>query len=346
MATFYLVISLLYCFIILVVIGVGPALLCFPQRNNLSFLFAVTPVIGLAVTTVVGTSLVALDLPITVWAMWWLVIATLFSASVIVTKLVQKNYHFICIDTSIWVLGLGFIIVISVLSLPFILGDLSYSMLRGNGTDQFNYLSLADALLHKPYSWFFSVDEQTLIKQNPVYFLAKQLLSSRWSVAMLLGFFSYLIKVPIYTFNYLFMVLLFVLNYSVVFLFSLRLQLNKYLAVLLAISACVGFWPQFIMDTQALACVSAFPIIFLLLIFLDKSVSEAFKFYRKGSIYFAIFFSALLVLYIEISTVILLGFIFLLGIHLFVKRNVLPNLSYYLLVLIFFHPLLFCFPLI
>jgi hypothetical protein len=336
MAMFYSVIGMLQCLLVLVLIGTGPTLLCFPHCNNLSFLFAVTPVIGLVMTTLIGTSLVAFDLPITVWAMWWLVIATIFSSSVILAKLAKKNYYFVRLDASFWVLCLGFIIVISLLSLPFILGDLSYSILRGNGTDEFNYLTLADALLHKPYSWFFRVAEQTLISQNPVYFLAKQLLSDRWSVAMLLGFFSYLIKVPIYTFIYLFMVLLFALNYSLVFLFSLRLQLNSYLAVLLAISICVGFWPQFIIDIQALSCISSFPIIFLLLVFLDKAMSEEFHFYKNECVYFAIIFIALLFLYVEISIVILLGFIFFLGINLLVKRKILPKLIYYFSVLIFF----------
>lgn len=316
---FNVAINIFYIYLIFLLMGIGPTLFIYKQGIYLDVLLSLAPVIGLIFTTCFGTYFVLLDWPVSTWAMPWLLISILFS--VIYTILATRKDKFLIktSDSHLWLFIGGFSLTFALLTIPLLVGGLNFTILRGNGTDTFNYITMAGYLFHEPYSFVFSSTVQTLIDKHASYALAQQLLSSRWSVSMLLAWCSAITNLPFYKLEYGFTVLFFLMNYGLIFIFRRRLNTPLWLSVLLAISICVGFFAQFILDIRAMSQISTVPLIIVLVYLLSEIEVDSIHVWKK-QILIGFVFSSIVFLYIELIPSIVLGTILFLLIQFLHKH--------------------------
>lgn len=317
------VLGTLCLFCIFLGIGLGPTLWLFsykkPEEDRL-FTLAVAPVIGVVLTTLVGTYCVLWDLPIEAWGKKWLTISLLFSTMLmIVTPLIRRIQY----GSSEWcrqpvsqsstknkttfILSYsGFLLCCIFLLLPLLLGGLNYTILRGNGTDTFNYITMAGYLIHEPLSWVYSAPITDLVAKHPSYSLAYVLFTkTRWSTSMLMGWCSYITHIPLYRFEFGFTTLFYLMLYGVSYCFAASFSLKPRYALLIALAICLGFYGQFVLDVRAISQVSTLPLLVLIAL-LGTSYDTTLK--NRGAIAAGLTLAAFAMLYIELMPTLILGF--------------------------------------
>lgn len=273
--------------------------------------FVWSPIIGLIWLTLSGTLLVFCNYPVSSWCSWWLLLSLLVSISIGYASH-HSIYAGIKEKTFPYCLG-GGILSLLLLALPVIVGGQSFSILRGNGTDAFNYVAMANTLNYMPYDFFMQSSPEWLASKEPFYPLAQTLINgTRWPVSMLLALFSQWLDLPPYQFEYSFSLYFFLLEYLVTFLFALKLSLKPHVCLLLSLAVCLGFWGQWLLDIRAQSQISVMPLMMASLFFLinlDKKNKEQ---YWKECLLFCFLLSALVFLYVEIVPLIACaGFILL-----------------------------------
>lgn len=307
-------------FVILSLIGIGPALVIF--KNPLEFCFSIAPAIGLALSTLAGTYLIHLDYPISDWAIVWPAIAITISILLCIYSSYQKppvnNY------SNIKALSFGLIVTSLLVFIPIIIGGLTFTVLRGNGSDTFNYITMAGYLQHEPFSWIHTATDKALIDKHPTYLSAKVLLKTRWSTSVILGWCSTLMRSPLERFEYGFTTLFFLITYCCTFSIALRLSLKKNYAALLAIAICVGFWAQFILDVRAMSQISALPLFVLFVLLLLHAEENNTNHIQQAAM--AATIAAIAFLYIELLPLITLGLLLFFLNQLIRKQDTLINL--------------------
>lgn len=291
----------IYLFLVLTLMGIGPALQLFKSVDQA---LAVAPTIGLTMTTIVGTYLVLFNYPISIWANSWLItsitisLLLAFYQSLKIKKIPQQNKN-------LFILFIGIITTTFLLLMPMLAGGLDFTTLRGNGSDTFNYLTLAGYLQHEPYSWAQTTNIQTLINKHPSYAWASELLITRWSTALLLGWTAILSHIPLYRFEYGFTALLFMLSFGCLFCLTLRLSIKAQYSLIIAIALCTGFWAQHLMDIRAMSQMSALPLTLLLAIQVIDIEENQNSLLRQT--WLGIILAAIILLYTEMLTLIILG---------------------------------------
>jgi len=266
-----LFLGLLFAFLAFAVVGFGPALYLSPDRHRLGFAIAVAPVVGFVLVTVIGTYLTLLNITVARWTIPLLIVGAAVSLLLILlswrvwefSTTPQDRHSAVCGAT-------GFVFTWALLVAPQLLGGLQYTVLRGNGTDAFNYVAAADYLDREPFSWAKQVDPQTLVNRDDSYTRATILLDSRWSTFMLLAFSSRVAQVPPYIFEYCFSLLCFLLAYGPAFLFARAIGLWPSYAALTAAVICIGFWAQLILDTRAQSQLNSIPVLLFLMILIGR----------------------------------------------------------------------------
>lgn len=258
----------LITFLLLGFIGLGPALFVFKNR----YAIFLAPAIGLLFTTLIGTYLILLNFPVMEWSVAWSIIGILLSVSLIIRhwNIIKDGFFY---DKRIYVFFIGLIITSFLILIPIVIGGLNFIVLRGNGTDSFNYITMAGYLLHEPYSFIHTSDVPQLLYKHPSYLLAKELLETRWSTSMLLAWTADISKVPLYYFDYAFSCLFFMISYACAFALLSLSEIKIRYIFLVSIALSVGFLGQFIIDIRALSNVSAMPLC-LLFVFLIAYIEE------------------------------------------------------------------------
>jgi len=252
-------------------IGIGPALFLNPGRNRWGVAIALAPVVGFVLVTIFGTYLTLADIKVARWTLPLLVVGTSMSLLLILLRhhTEQPRATPEGLHVAIWGAS-GFIFTLAVIAAPQMLGGLQFSVLRGNGTDSFNYIATADYLDREPLSWANRTDRQTLVDRDPSYELARELLITRWSTFMMLAFSSRTGQTPPYIFEYCFSLLCFLMAYGPAFLYARSLQLMLGAAALTAGAICVGFWAQVILDTRAQSQLNSIPVLLLFMLLLSR----------------------------------------------------------------------------
>ena len=325
--------AIIYLYVCLFTLGIGPALLVFGIGNTWDKLLGVAPAFGLLLITLVGTYLVLLDYPVEIWAFPILMIGAIGSLFFAFNVIKGKKYLGYQYRKHLMVFLAGLLIVIASLILPMIIGGLNYTVLRGNGTDSFNYITMAGYLLHEPYSFIFHSTIDTLINKNASYVLAQSLLSTRWSTSMLLAWSSSITHLPLYSLEFGFTTLFFIMNYGLSFNIARDLRLSPIYALLVAVSVCIGCWGQVLLDVRAMSQISAFPV-FLFFVYVLNDIETELINSLKKQLLLGFTFTALIFLYVEIIPTILLGVIIFLLIQFLHKRYSVHRLfKYWLAVL-------------
>lgn len=309
--------------------------------------FIWSPVIGFIWLVLSGTLLVFCSYPVSVWCNSWLLFSLLLSVS-----FGYASRHTLCSATndlyfpvyspdSFQFFLYGGIFSLLALTLPFIVGGESFSILRGNGTDAFNYVAMANALDNVPYDFLMQASPQWLASKHPFYPLAQTLLNgTRWPVSMLLALFSRWLGLSPYQFEYNFSLYFFLLEYLITFLFALKLSLKPKISMLLSLAVCIGFWGQWLLDIRAQSQMSVMPLVMASTYLLVNLSKKSKLQYWKECVLFCILVSAISFLYMEIIPIIALA-----GLILLVwPKNRWHLVGYYILaVLIAFLFLLFHF---
>jgi hypothetical protein len=262
--------GLLWALLAFLILGAGPSMILGSSTRGLGFTIAVAPVVGFVLVTVSGTYLTRLDIPVERWAAPLLVVGASLSLLLILLRRSAElpAASFAERRAALWGAG-GFVFTLVLALAPQLLGGLQYSILRGNGSDSFNYIAAANYLDHEPFSWAQRVDPQTLVNRDQSYERARRLLDTRWSTFMMLAFSARVAQVPPYVFEYCFSLLCLLLGYGPAFLYARSLELRPIYAALTAAAICLGFWAQVILDTRAQSQLNSIPVLLLLMLLIS-----------------------------------------------------------------------------
>ncbi len=321
-ATFGLVLNLL----LFAGLGAGPCLCLLSGPRRLALAAAMAPAMGFVLTAIFGTYLTLMDLPVSRWCLPWIIVALTCSAALTVACLLRQRIGARRAGKRWLVLAAcGFIVTAALTVAPWSLGGLQYTILRGNGTDSFNYITAAGYLDHEPYSWASHVSTQTLVDRHPSYERARELLIGRWATFMMLAFTSRVAGAPAYRFEYLFSVLFFLLAYGPVLIYArIFLKLRPWHAVLTALAVCAGFWAQLILDLRADAQQNSVPVLLLIAVLIAHMEDRrAPRVYWKEHVLLGVAVLSLLFFYPEILPMAALGCAVFLGVYLW--RNPAPG---------------------
>jgi hypothetical protein len=275
---------------VLTVIGFGPALLFLSGKRRLETALALAPGMGFITTGIIGTILVSLDHPVSQWAGLWSMTAALLSvAAILIVFLKRRENPLADVDRAMVTLyAAGSVAVLALLLWPLAAGGSSFTVLRGNGTDTFNYMAMAGYLDHEPYSWAQGTNAAALIEKHPSYGLAKELLTSRWTTSMLLSWTSRVGNIPIYRFDYGYTILCLLLAFGPAFCLALSAGLSRWVALAVAVSVCTGFWAQLVLDVRAMSQLNSLPTLLILGVTASRlDEHSAFRLGREPMLLFA-----------------------------------------------------------
>jgi len=268
-----LFLGLLWALLALSLVGFGPSLYLGSAKHRLGFAIAIAPVAGFVLITVFGTYLTLLDITVARWTVPLLVVGSTFSLALTLLFLSSRAQEHSSTPeerrSAIWGAA-GFVFTLVLIVAPQLLGGLRYSVLRGNGSDAFNYVAAADYLDREPRSWAKQVDPQTLVNRDDSYSRVSPLLEVRWSTFMLLAFSSRVAQVPPYIFEYCFSLLCFLLAYGPAFLYARGIGLRPRYAALTAAVICIGFWAQVVLDTRAQSQLNTIPVLLFLMMLIGR----------------------------------------------------------------------------
>jgi len=190
------------------------------------------------------------------------------------------------------------------------LGGISFHLLRGNGTDSFNYLTLAAALRHHSFPDIRIMDAQSLISQNPSFGLAKVLLIQRWSSGAVLAWLSQITGAEFVLISWLFAHLCLILSAGPCFLLARALGLDRWRSAAITTAILAGLWSQALVDMQALSHLHALPIAFLSVFLIIQAQGQpVLAWVRNGRFLLLLSSCALLLAYPELIALVLLGLI-------------------------------------
>jgi hypothetical protein len=225
-----------------------------------STLFFLAPVVGLASISIVCTFATLAGLPSDLYARAIGVPLLLLALFVLAVQF--RDYSVENARKNVWIPPTITFVVAAVMGfLPLILGGWQYVILRGNGTDAFNYVAMADALKGYPIDWILGVSKDRLVEVSPSLSLAQDLLRTRWTTSSVLAFFSSLFNIPPIGFEYAFTVMLFVVTSSSLIAALILVGLRQSLAAILSLAFCFGFWGQLVLDLRAFSHIAALPIL-------------------------------------------------------------------------------------
>jgi hypothetical protein len=302
----------------LAAIGIGPALCLLSTQRRVEIALAISPVVGFSLTSIVATYLVLLDKPVSVWGVPWVIVGVSTSLALCCASMSRAQRGSPQISRPLVALFVaGLLLTLALVVAPMIVGGLTFTVLRGNGTDAFNYMTLAGYLDHEPLSWASKVDPETLIRRHPSYWLARELLKARWTTSAMLAWTARIAQLPLYRFEYGFSILSLVVAFGPALWLALLTGLAPLYALLLGVAVCVGFWAQFVLDTRAVSQIDSLPLVLLLAVLLarieDTSPSPALR----ERILLAVILVALVFLYPEIVPMVALALVMFVAMRLF-----------------------------
>jgi hypothetical protein len=300
-------------------IGMGPALYLCPSRPQISEAAAIAPTVGFCLTSIAGTYLILMDMAVTKWAVPWLIFAVCLSI-LLIAQYFRKAGPVELDTRRIFIYAASFLLAAILLLLPALLGGLAFSILRGNGSDSFLYITVAGYLDHEPYSWIFKAGLQEANQLNPSYPLAQTLLHDRWTTAAILAWTSRIAGLPAVRFEYGYTLLPILLAFGPAFLIIRNLGISLRYAALTALAVCVGFWPQLVLDIRAMSQLTSIPLLLLICLIIAWIENSSRLFSLKQQLLLGIAVTSLLFHYPEAIPILMLGLGIFKGVSI-LKRN-------------------------
>ena len=303
-------IALVFNFLAMATIGIGPSLYFLRGTHRGAAALWIAPAAGFVVASLLGTYLTLLDWPVSRSCPLILLVGVAFSIVLLAAAFLSGDAPRFSLDfrEMLWPAG-GFLLLCALTAAPQFLGGLKYTILRGNGSDSFNYLTAAGYLDHEPISWASHTDVASLEDRHPSYERAQQLLTSRWTTFVMLAFTARLGGSVPYRFEYFFSIFCFLLAFGPAYLFCRQLlHLGGALSTLAAFAICGGFWAQLIVDLRAESQLNSIPVLLLLAFLVARLETDAeTQIWRRELILIAAAAAALFLLYPEILPMVILG---------------------------------------
>jgi hypothetical protein len=310
---------------VMAVLGAGPSLFMVRGKDRWGVALGICPVVGLVLISVVGTDLTLLDLPVSRWSTPASIVGALISVLLILLSVLSdRTAHpgrtvLPAVSRRQLTVPVGvFLITCALAMTPQIAGGLQYSILRGNGADSFNYVTVAGYLDHEPYSSASTTDLQSLVERHPSYVRSVGLLKTRWTTMMTLAYASRLAGVAPYRFEYAFSTLCMLLAFGPVFLWCNRLlDVAPLHSALTAAVVSAGFWGQLVLDLRADAQQNAVPVL-MLLGFLVARIETAGRDRMPWGehVLLGLTATSLMLFYVEIMPMTMLGLLIFLAIRI------------------------------
>jgi hypothetical protein len=296
--------------LLLTAIGSAPALVAFGGRRGGLVALATAPVIGFALSALVGSLLILLDQPVDTWAgTWaWGSAAVSIGLSVVLvarSRAIRSELQLPSLTAYAVVLLVGTWLV----TRPIAVGGLSFTILRGNGTDAFNYLTTASYLQRTPLSWVLKASLQQMVDRNLSYELARELFSQRWATSALLAWTAWVVHVPLVRFEFGFSVLSMLLAFGPVAVLALELGASLGVALLVALVTVVGFWAQLVVDMRAQSEANAIALVALCVLLWIGLLGSVWRWTWACTLVFGLTFAALMLVYVEITPTLVGGLV-------------------------------------
>jgi hypothetical protein len=315
-------------------IGIGPSLFLLSSENRLEAAAAIAPALGYAMTSIAGTYAILLDYPVSEWALGWLIIGTAISFLLCLTFFLKVRGGYANVNRQIFLFfAIGIFSTMVLVMAPMVIGGLHFTVLRGNGTDAFNYITFSRYLDLEPYSWVKSANFEDLLNRHPSYPFVKGFLNFRWATCAMLAWTARIAHVPIYRFEYGYSLLSFVLSFGLVFSLALMASVRRIYAFFLALAICVGFWAQLVLDIRAFSQISSLLAVLLLALLIARIESTAGKPAVGEYVLAGITLLAIVILYGEIIPFVVLGLTIFWGTKIYHKTFSIRRFKWYLLSL-------------
>jgi hypothetical protein len=299
--------ALFASFLAMSAIGIGPSMYFLSGKNSISTALGISPATGFVVSSLIGTYLTLLNCPIERSSPLILTVGMTISLALVLAARISARDRWFDWKRILQVLG-PFILLWVLAMAPQVVGGLRYSILRGNGSDSFNYITVAGYLDHEPYSLAAHADVTSLVERHPSYERARQLLNARWATSMMLAFTSRIGGTAPYKFEYFFSVLCFLMAFGPVYLYCRHLSdLWPLVSALTAVAVCGGFWAQLILDMRADSQLTSIPVLLLLAFLIARMEMDGSGLWRREVVLVAASGASLLVLYPEIAPLTVLG---------------------------------------
>jgi hypothetical protein len=327
--------GLFFNFLAMSVIGMGPSLYFLSGKNSGSTALGIAPAVGFVITSLIGTYLTLLDWPISRSSWLILIAGTTLSLALALAAKISAAGPWLTVNRltvnrrEILPVAGAFVILSALAMAPQLVGGLRYSILRGNGSDSFNYITVAGYLDHEPYSWAFHADVRSLAERHPSYERAHQFLKGRWTTPMMLAFTSRIGGAAPYKFEYFFSVLCLLLAFGPVCLFCRHLLSLRLLpSTLTAVAVCGGSWAQLILDLRADSQLNSIPVLLLLVFLVARMEMDGGRgVWRSEIVLVAASTASLSLFYPEILPTAVLGTGLFLGVRLWQKEASLQTVA-------------------
>ncbi len=294
--------------LLLYAIGSAPSLIAFGGRRGGLVALATAPVIGFALTALVGSLLVLLDQPVERWAGAWAWGGAAVSLGLSVVLLVRSR----ALRSELTLLPLAayavaLLVGTWLVTRPIAVGGLTFTILRGNGTDAFNYLTTASYLQRTPLSWVSTATVQQMVDRNMSYELAHELFGQRWATSALLAWTASVAHVPLVRFEFGFSVLSMLLAFGPVAVLALELGVGLGVALLVALVTVAGFWAQLVVDMRAQSEANAIALVALCVFVWIGLVGSVWRWTWACTLVFGLTLAALVLVYVEITPTLVGG---------------------------------------
>ncbi len=271
--------------LVLGLIGLGPALWLVTKggAHRLRWATGIAPTIGLGLVGLLGFPLIRWVAPAQRWALPLTLVLVIVSLVLVLwdARRNRSDYRDAVAGLRtgrLWtaaVVAVLFLAVLAILAAPLVVGGIDYAAFRGNPSDAYTYVSVAETF--RTVDWQ-SLREGALMRDLPAVqrlaaasptalFTARfVLLPIRLMTQVPLAWASQLWGIPVYRFLYAYELVSFALGFLLALVVAGQLRLGRRWALVGALAVTLGFWARYLLEIDAAARATLVPV-FLLLAF-------------------------------------------------------------------------------
>ena len=245
-------------------VGLGPLVLLAPRVGLLSLL-ALAPAAGYAIISVALTCLLMQEATVAQAAAPLTIAGLLLSAACLTAARRRFASRLAAVDRRRLLAGLaGLLLCLGLLAAPHAVGNKGYGVFRGNASDSFIYLFLANYFDEHPRAWAFEHTPQEIETADPTLSPARSMLNIRWTTGAMLAYCARLGSMGILEFHYPFTLISFLLFYAAMTPFLMAMGIGPVFAVASSVALATGFYGQVVLDIRAFSQINILPLAALL----------------------------------------------------------------------------------
>lgn len=335
---------------VLTLIGFGLASwLVTPSEKGIAYTLGISPAVGLAIQIIVGFPLVRYVAPVHQWALpvTLILIGLSGTAAAIRWRRVQSLSPVGWDRTSVLAVAACVSVCFLALALPVMVNGIKYTAFRSNASDAFVYMSLAESVRVADWS---TLTQATSLAQSNSVALARlasvsptALFSARFIVpptnlvtfpqslngVTALSWNAELVNIPVYRFYYLYHTVAFILSALLTLVLADVLELPRVLKYLAAGVVGFGFWARYLLESDASAQITTFPMLLLLILAWMQLEREPLKPISGARVLLALAATAIALVYVPLVGIAVAAFLLYYLSGLIGRRDSLRALLYH-----------------